>query len=103
MHVRENQALAMHGLKWPCVAKALPIGFAQLPNVQNSSRRHPLSLGIFGTPYTDANVSTSFARAGSSEDHHASPQQTHKILCILFKRQMHSSLIVSEESKRMPS
>ncbi|BDA44986.1 Glutamyl-tRNA(Gln) amidotransferase subunit A [Coccomyxa sp. Obi] len=35
---------------------ALPIGFAQLPNVQNSSRRHPLSLGIFGAPYTDANV-----------------------------------------------
>ncbi|EIE21164.1 amidase signature enzyme [Coccomyxa subellipsoidea C-169] len=35
---------------------ALPVEFDELPNVRNSSRRHPLSIGIFGTPLSDANV-----------------------------------------------
>ena len=36
---------------------AVPLGTQPLKDAPNSTRRRPISLGIFGSPQTDANVS----------------------------------------------
>lgn len=52
-----SEELAMANLaSLPTIA--VPLGIQPLKDAPNSTRRHPISLGIFGTPQTDAHVRT---------------------------------------------
>ena len=50
-----NTGLDEECLFW--LHQALPLGFQPLSSAPNSTRRQPMSIGIFGAPLSDATVS----------------------------------------------
>ncbi|CAK0784217.1 hypothetical protein CVIRNUC_007421 [Coccomyxa viridis] len=64
-----SEELAMANLaSLPTIA--VPLGTQPLKDAPNSTRRHPISLGIFGTPQTDAHVLALAMAFQNSTQHH---------------------------------